>query len=401
MASIKVLLYTSKMLKNGEHPIMVRLTKDRKTKYISVGHSCLPDLWDHKKNLPKRKHPNFRELEINIELKKIEAKSLLLGLENEQKDFSLDDFKQRYRAQTIRTSVYEYIDKLTAELTKTGRIGYANSHKDLKRILTRFHNKEFYFSDVDHPFLRRLEQFFRERDMNENAMGVYFRTLRAVYNKAIADGYIKKGDTPFDDFKVSKFKSETRKRAISKEDIQQLAKVEVAPSLRLYDSRNAFLFSFYCSGINFIDIAHLKWTNIVNGETLHYEREKTGDVFTLRLLPPALEILEYYRQFGTSGYIFPYLNASVYKTPAFIHQRVQDRRKVTNKDLKKLALLAGIDPILTTYTARHSFATVLKRSGVTTSKIAELMGHESERTTQVYLDSFEKEDLHDAMLNLL
>ena len=69
MASIKVLLYTSKMLKNGEHPIMVRLTKDRKTKYISVGHSCPPDLWDHKKDLPKRKHPNFRELEINIDEK--------------------------------------------------------------------------------------------------------------------------------------------------------------------------------------------------------------------------------------------------------------------------------------------------------------------------------------------
>lgn len=71
MASIKVMLYTSKVLKSGEHPIMVRIIKDRKIKYISVGHSCHPDLWDFKKELPKRKHPNYRELEINIDINQV------------------------------------------------------------------------------------------------------------------------------------------------------------------------------------------------------------------------------------------------------------------------------------------------------------------------------------------
>ena len=402
VASIKTLLYTSKLLKNGEHPIMIRLIKDRKMKYISVGHSCHPDQWDFKKELPKRRHPNFRELEIDIDLKRAEAKSLLLGFENEQKDFSLDEFKQKYTAQVKNSSLFEYLDTLVDDMTKAGRIGYANSHKDLKRILSRYRADGFAFSELNHGLLRKVEQFFRERDMKENAMGVYFRTLRAVYNKAVADGYVKKGDSPFDNFKVSKFKAQTKKRAITKDAVQLLAQVEVKEDSRLFQSKNAFLFSFYCSGMNFVDLAMMTWDNVIGeGEYLHYEREKTGDIFDIKLLQPALDILDFYRQQQIDRYVFPYLNEKDHKTPTQIHDRIKDRRKVTNKDLKKLATAAGITTSITTYTARHSFATVLKRSGVATGKISELMGHETEKTTQVYLDSFEQKDLHEAMLNLL
>jgi len=375
MATIKTLLYTSKVLKNGEHPIMIRLIKDRRIKYISVGHTCHPDLWDFKKELPKRKHPHYHELEVNIGLKLKEAKSLLFDLENEQKNFSLDEFKQKYKAQSQHISVFEYLDTLANDLTKAGRVGYANSHKDLKRILSRYKPDGFAFSDLNHALLRKIEQFFQEREMKENAMGVYFRTLRAVYNKAVADGYVKKGDSPFDDFKVSKFKAKTKKRAIAKEAVQLLAQVEVREDLRLFHSRNSFLFSFYCSGMNFVDVAMLTWDNITGeGEYLHYEREKTGDIFDIKLLPPALTILAFYRRQRIDKYVFPYLNEKEHKTPSQIHDRIEDRRKVTNKDLKKLALSAGINTSITTYTARHSFATTLKHSGVATGKISELMG---------------------------
>lgn len=326
----------------------------------------------------------------------------MLGFENEQKDFSLDEFKQKYTAQTKKTSFFEYLDKVADDLAKTGRVGYANSHRDLKRILSRYRPDGFSFSEMNHAFLRKVEQFFRERGMKENAMGVYFRTLRAVYNKAIADGYVKKSDSPFDDFKVSKFKAQTKKRAITKDDIRLLAEVEVKESLRLFHSRNVFLFSYYCSGMNFVDVALMTWDNIVSGgEYLHYEREKTGDIFDIKLLPPAKAILDVYRQQRVDKYVFPFLNESEHKTQKQIHERIEDRRKVTNKDLKKLALLAGVTTPITTYTARHSFATVLKRSGVSVGKIAELMGHESEKTTQVYLAAFEREELDEAMKHLL
>ncbi len=103
MSYTQVILYKSKLLKIGEYPIMIRLIKDQKIKYLSVGHSSTEELWDFNKQRPKKKHPKFKEPkfkepQINIEKKENEAKMLLLKLENEQIDFSLDEFQQKYRS---------------------------------------------------------------------------------------------------------------------------------------------------------------------------------------------------------------------------------------------------------------------------------------------------------------
>ena len=104
MASASVVLFTSKTLKNGEHPIMVRIIKDRKTKYISVGHSCSPELWDFKKEMPKRKHPLFTELCVLIDYKKAEANKVLLKIENENISFSSQDVKTKLVKQVLKLS---------------------------------------------------------------------------------------------------------------------------------------------------------------------------------------------------------------------------------------------------------------------------------------------------------
>jgi len=401
MASIKVLLYTSKILKNGEHPIMIRLIKDRKMKYISVGHNCSLDLWDEKKDRPKRKHPNYRELEINIELKLGEAKKLLLNLENEQQDFTINDFEKKYRNQHKSTSFYIYLDELIENLKKTNRVSYANSHKDLERLMRKFQVQDFGFAQINVPFLRKLEQFMREKGMKENTLGVYFRTLRATYKKAIADGYVKKENYPFDEFKVSKLKSSTSKRAIRKEEVQKIANLVLEEGTRLFDSRNFFLFSFYCAGMNFIDVSMLQWQNITPTFSLEYERSKTGHKFNIKLLPPAVTILEYYRPYRSNNYIFPYLDKTKHTTPLSIDNRLNKCIQQVNQDLKELAKRAGIDTKLTTYVARHTFATTLKRQGVSTSMISELMGHQNESITQTYLDAFDNQELYEATLNLL
>ncbi len=401
MSSTQAILYKSKLLKNGEHPIMIRLIKDRKVKYLSVGHSCSEELWDFNKQRPKKKHPQFKELEINIQKKENEAKLLLLKLENEEKDFSLDEFQQKYRNVNKQYSFHSYLDELIQKLIDTNRVGYANSHKELKRILTRFQSKDFSFTEINHAFLRKIEQFFRERGVGENSMGLYFRTMRAVYNKAIADGFAKKENNPFFDFKVSAFKAKTQKRAITKEDVYKLIAVDVEEGSYPFHAKNFFLFSYYCSGMNFIDVANLSWSDINSKGILHYERIKTGDIFDIKLLEPAIKILDYYRQFKSDNYIFPFLDKKKHTTPVMVDNRLKKVRKRINAELKELAKLAGIETDLTTYVARHTYATVMKRSGVSLAMISEMMGHESEKTTQVYFDSFEKDELYEASKNLL
>ena len=402
MATIDVVLFTSKLLKNGEHPIMVRLIKDRKSKYISVGESCSKLLWDTTKNLPSKKHPLAKEMAIKIEKTKMEAKRLLMKLEDEQTDFSAEEFTKKLKNQSRKTTVIQFLDEVIADLLKADKIGNANVHKNLRNVIIRFRNqKDFTFSELDGSFLRKFEQDFRERGVSEVSMSVHFRTFRALYNRAVVEDFAKKECDPFLDFKVSKFNTKTQKRAIKKEDIVRIALLTVEKGTRLYNSQNAFLFSYYCSGINISDIIELEWTDISPDGLMEYERNKTLQKQRVQLLPPAKEILAYYRKYSTGDYIFPYLHKAKHKTVAQINNRVKKITKQINEDLKTLATMAGIETNLTTYVARHTFATVLKRSGVDISKISELLGHDSEKTTKIYLGDFENEELYEATLNLL
>lgn len=402
MATIDVVLFTSKLLKNGEHPIMVRLIKDRKSKYISVGESCSKSLWDITKNLPSKKHPLAKEMAIKIEKTKMEAKRLLMKLEDEQTDFSAEEFTKKLKNQSRKTTVIQFLDEVIADLLKADKVGNANVHKNLRNVIIRFKNqKDFTFSELDGSFLRKFEQDFRERGVSDVSMSVHFRTFRALYNRAVVEDFAKKECDPFLDFKVSKFNTKTQKRAIKKEDIVRIALLTVEKGTRLYNSQNAFLFSYYCSGINISDIIELEWTDISPDSLMEYERNKTLQKQRVQLLPPAKDILAYYRKYNTGDYIFPYLDKAKHKTVAQINNRVKKITKQINEDLKILATMAGIETNLTTYVARHTFATVLKRSGVDISKISELLGHDSEKTTKIYLGDFENEELYEATLNLL
>jgi integrase len=170
----------------------------------------------------------------------------------------------------------------------------------------------------------------------------------------------------------------------------------------LIDARHYFLFSFYCRGINNIDIGHLKWKDEQNGR-LVYTRKKTGELFNLELMEPAKTILEHYRHLtykNDSSYIFPILNEGHIK-PVTIYNRLTKMLRKFNADLKEIGVLAGVNANLTSYVARHSYATVMKQMGVSTTVISQAMGHSSEKVTAVYLDSFANELVDEASKAIL
>lgn len=395
MASVRVLLYVQKVLKNGEHPIVLQIIKDRKVKKITVG-SCLPSLWDFKLQLPKHKHPQFRDLEILIEKKKSEAKKLLISLEHEKENFSLADFEKELQIKNTHKSVFIFLDLLIEKLTKEDRIGNADVYKDLKRFISRFRNgKDVEFAEIDEAFLKKLEQDCRNRGMSEVSMSTYFRTLRALYNKAIDDKFAKQINYPFSDFKISKFNTQTEKRAIDWEDMQKIIDLVIPKESDLYDTQQLFIFSYFAWGINFADIATLEWSDLKNN-VLKYTRAKNGRSYTIPLIVEAMNIIDYYRQYRSDDYIFPILYKKRHQTATSIHNRIKKINRTVNTNLKEIALIVGIDADITFYVARHTFATILKRKGLPTSIIQEMMGHDSEKTTQIYLDGFDNQVLYDA-----
>ncbi|HKR04588.1 MAG TPA: site-specific integrase [Bacteroidia bacterium] len=396
MASIKVKLFEGKKLRNGEHPIVIQVIRDRKRKIISLGHSCSINLWDYKQGIPKKKHPNFKELSIKIGNAINDARKLQLNLENEKKDFTLNEFEQKFRNKNKKLTVLTFIDLIIQNLIKANKIGNADVYKYSRRELIKFMNgADFTFSEIDQSFLRKFEMFFQERGLMGNSIGLNFRTLRSIYNKAISEGYAKKSEYPFYEFKISKFNTETQRRAIQKTEISKIIKYHAKKTSITFHSKNYFLFSFYTRGMNFIDMAKLTWDNIIDDRII-YERSKTGKKQNVKLLMPALKILNYYKKLKKDKYVFPILNDSIHKTPLSINYRVEKMTKITNAGLKEIASDVGIKVNLTTYVARHSWATILKHEGVSTPIISEGLGHLTEETTQVYLDSFGNEILDNA-----
>lgn len=403
-ASISVVCYKSKTLSNGEHPLMLRVTKDRKLKYLSLGISVHFDNWDFTRNEPKPKCPNRELIQKVILDKKTEYYTQVLELNAEQKDYTasslVESKTEKYDFKTVR----EFYEELITNYGKIGKTGNRRTYKASLNCLKRFtaNKLELLFSDIDVAWLNRYEDWFRQRKCKETFMSVQFRTLRSAYNKAIAAKATSSKSYPFTEYKVSKFNVKTRKRALNKEDIVKIITTEtIHPTSLRTLTRSFFTFSYLCAGVPFVDFANLTLNNIVSGK-LSYERQKTHGDINVTISDQAMEIVEKYAYHRKEAkYLFPIFDARVHKTAQQKANRINKVCNQVNKELKVLASELDIDAEITTYVARHSFATILKRSGVNIGIISELMGHADLTTTEIYLDGFDEEQVEQAMSNLL
>jgi site-specific recombinase XerD len=271
-------------------------------------------------------------------------------------------------------------------------------------VLANFMNdKSLAFNEVNVALLKKLTAYFQHKGLKPNTMNLYFRTFRAVINMAIQDGIAIKERNPFTDFSFSHMKNETIKRALTKTDIKKIESLDVESGSKQEFAKDFFMFSYYTYGMNFKDVAFLKWENVQIQEGkyhLFYIRSKTKKLLTITLNPNAIIYLEKYRNSDVKNFIFPILNLNLHVKPTTIQNRLKKVRGEVNKNLKILGEKVGLSEPLSTYYARHTFASVMKRNGTSISKISDMMGHRSEAITQVYLDSFGNDELYEASLGL-
>jgi len=405
-ATIKVICYKSKKLSNDEHPLMLRVTKDGKRKYVSLGISVMPDHWDFNREKPKPNCPNKDLIENIIDKKVLEYRKQLLEFQDVNKDFSAQKLVETVNKPLKRKSVESLFKEFIEQLKAEKRLGSAKFYQFALNSLKTFNNgsMDIPFTDIDTIWLRKYESWMKGNGNSTNTLGVRFRALRAVYNMAIQQHVVKEEYYPFGEFKVSKLRESTQKRAIPKEAIQAIMDFDVSVIKTYYSplielSKDVFIFSYLGCGINFIDIAHLKKKNIRDSRII-YHRHKTGKVINFPLQPYAVKLIEKYSH-RESEYLFPILDEKVHITELQKHYRVQKIIKKVNKWLKVIGEKVGIETDLTTYVARHSYATVLKRSGVNVALISETLGHSDLKTTQIYLDSFENSQIDEALEHLL
>lgn len=395
--TVNVLYYKSKTLSNGEHPLMICISKGSKRKYLSLGVSILPKHWDIEKNRPKRNCPN-RDLIQKLINEKINLYTEhILDLKTTNREFTIANLIDKINGVSNKCTVGELFEIHVKQLTLEGRLKYASTFKELKNSLIEFNfHLDILFSDIDITWLKHYETWLRNKGLAPNSIGVRFRTLRAIYNRAIEENIVKQEYYPFRAYKVSKLHEETIKRAITKSDLKNIIDYKTDNS-NIQLAINVFYFSYLCAGINFTDVAYLTRNNLIDNR-LVYSRKKTKKLIKIPLQDEALKIIEKYNL--SDSYLFPILS-DFHKTDLQKMNRIKKALKGVNKILKTIGEELNLPIKLTSYVARHSFATILKRSGVSTSIISESLGHSNEKVTQIYLDSFENSQIDETMKNLL
>ena len=348
-ATVNVLLFKSKTLADGSHPLMIRICKDGKKKYKSLGISILPHFWDFEKNKPRRNYPNKEFINTLISDKIKEFADQLIEFKSESKEFTATKLLEKVNNPNTKKTIEEFIDAEIERLKAEKRYRYAYTYRDLKSSLLEFNNHlDIYFSEVDVNWLCQYEAFLRAKGLKENSIGIRFRTLRTLYNRAISNNIVKADYYPFKQFKVSKLREATLKRSITKADIEQIINFKTT-DIYIKLSIDLFYFSYLSGGINFVDMAYLTRDNIIDNR-LVYTRKKTKKLIKLPIQNKALDIIEKYRT--DNLYLFPILS-KLHKTDVQKANRIHKVIGNVNRYLKIVGEKLNLPIDLTTYVARY------------------------------------------------
>jgi integrase len=319
--------------------------------------------------------------------------------------YTVDDIMSRYRSVMSGNSVGAYVERLAVELEQTGFERTARAYRTAAARFVGWNGGDVKLEHITAALMSDFQQSLKSEGRSMNTISFYMRTLRAIYNRAIAEGRIRRTvDGPFTG--VYTGIASTRKLALTSNQLARLSEFDpTAPTVSddeapspqnlscpLQQSLAMFLFCCHARGMCFVDMAHLKKSD-VRGDTIRYVRKKTGRHIELHLLPSMRRIIEWFSPLTTgSEYLFPVI------TDPHKNSRLQYESglRVQNWRLKQIAASLSIGRPVSTHTARHSWATVAKNAGLPLAVISEGLGHSSQRTTQIYLASLEQSVLDSA-----
>ncbi len=298
---------------------------------------------------------------------------------------------QAKEAVKLSTCMQKMIDRNLA----MGKERTAETYQSTLRSFSRFlDGREILLSEMDRDMMRAYEADMRSKGIALNTSSFYLRKLRAVYNRAVEEGLVD-DVKPFKD--VYTGRCSTRKRAVGIDMIRKIR--DYQPKGRTETlAQGLFLFSFYTRGMPFVDMAHLKKTDLAGGY-LTYQRRKTGQRLTVRWEKDMQEVVDRLSAYANED--------SVYLLPVIKHGQKNERGQcrsmqlLVNKGLKRISKRIGMEYGLTLYVARHSWASIARGIGVSMSVISQALGHTTEKTTQIYLQTLDRNVIDQANMSVI
>lgn len=288
--------------------------------------------------------------------------------------------KSRRTSFTNKKSLFLFMQVNIAGLQRSGKVRTSETYMTALSSFQRFMGgKDILLNNVDSELMMGYETYLKTHGVSMNTISFYMRILRAVYNRAVERGMVKQRD-PFKYVYTGVYK--TVKRAVPLKTIRQIKELDLEMFPSLSFARDLFLFSFYTRGMSFIDMAYLQKSDLSNG-ILSYRRKKTGQLLSIKWEKCMQDLIDKYPE-NTSSYLLP-----------IIRSEENDRRQyknaicLVNRKLKEIGEMSGLSHPLTMYVARHSWASSAKDKHIPIAVISEGMGHNSEKTTSIYLASLD------------
>lgn len=395
MATVKLKLNKSRALKDGSYPVVFQLLHQRKkeivyTKYRMKENEFIPVF-------EKVSSDNYADCKISRELRKT-VKLLYLQikrLEATGDEYTVKDIASAVARKPVgKYILLDFIDSQIAWKKLMKKDGIAAAYRSTRSSLAKFvGSKQVKMSQINQRFVTCYKDFLSCNGVSENTEAYYMRNFRTLYNLAVKDGFVPKCTYPFKDICTKPCK--TVKRALDKEQMLRLTQSGFESNPELMLSRALFLFGFYAQGMAFVDIIFLKWKNIC-GNSINYRRHKSKQTIQIRITPQIQVILDEYgiNKENVDSYIFPVIKPVTNpKTDKNEYEQYRIALGRTNRHLKTISKKLEIVPSLTTYTARHTWATLAREYGAPVAIISTGLGHTKEEMTQVYLKELDQTNL--------
>ena len=385
MPTVKIILKSEKANKKGEVPVYLRIIKDRKAKFISLGISIHPKHWNEEEKCVRKSHKNSTRLNNFLTHKIAEAQDITLEMVTASKYVPPKSIKQAILGKTTESFI-PFAERYVTNLEKKGKIGtYDKFNAVTSKLKTYIGAQDFTFDDINIHFLKKYEEYLRNDLGNApNTIHSNLKVIRRMVNEAINEDIFPAEKNPFIRFKL-KWEPPT-KSFLTETELSALEMLSLSEKTMKYHHRNIYIFAAYTGGLRISDILQLKWEHF-DGERILLKTHKTGAVVSIKVPDKALKILELYKQPGLqeTDFIFPFLkNDRDYRDPRLLFRAISSHTAYTNSDLKDLASDAGITKKLNFNSSRHTWATRALKKGMRIEYVSKLMGHTTIKTTQIY-----------------
>lgn len=382
----------------GRYSLIIQVIHERHRSILTTPYRLRPEEFDEKTgqaiptNRTKIHRALIREANDCIVEYLSRLRDIVDRFQKEGKPYTAQDITETGKYGGNCRCLSTFARQVVRELESAGRFGTARSYRSLASAWSKFSRGDrFLFSQLDSRTVAAFGEYLSQRGNKRNTVNFYLRTLRALYNRARLYHYAPVQRNPFKDipFKTAR----TPKLAIDRNLLRSLAGSDFGDE-KLNEARDMFLFSFYARGMSFVDLCYLKKEKIWNG-ALHYERQKTHQIFSVSLTPQLREIIDRYDN-PDSPWALPCMKRGMYYSThkdknlngniptallynfycmSLQYYLVLLREILQRMDCRKL----------TFNVARHTWATEARSMGVPMPHISEGLGHTSEKTTRFYL----------------